>query len=370
MKATITVLPGDGIGPEVTGEAVRVLRAVAERWGHTFQTTEALIGGSAIDATGGALPEETTTLCRGVDAVLLGAVGGPKWDDPDASVRPEQGLLGIRKALGLYANLRPVRFYPELADASPLRRERLEGVDLLVVRELTGGAYFGEKRRERLEDGQERAIDTTVYTTSEVERVVRAAGELARGRRGRVTSVDKANVMETSRLWRSVTVRVMREEYPEVEVDHMLVDACAMHLLRRPTDFDVIVTENMFGDILTDEASILAGSMGLLPSASLGAEEAGRATRLGLYEPIHGSAPDIAGQGVANPLGAILSAAMLLRHSLRLEEEAVAVERAVAGLLREGFVTRDLATPGARGYTTSEVGTAVAERLSAPSPAH
>ncbi len=271
MHATITLVPGDGIGPEVVAEGVRALQAVATRFGHQFDTHAALLGGCAIDALGTALPEETLRLCRESDAVLLGAIGGPKWDDPNAKVRPEQGLLGLRKALGLFANLRPVTLHPRLIAVSPLRPERLQGVDMLVVRELTGGIYFGEKGRDRDANGQESAYDECVYTTGEIERIVRAAAGLARGRRNKLTSVDKANVMETSRLWRSVTTRLMREEFPDVQLEHLLVDACAMHLLRRPADFDVIVTENMFGDILTDEASMLAGSMGMLPSASLGA---------------------------------------------------------------------------------------------------
>src|SRR5215208_1225835 len=276
MHAVITTLPGDGIGPEVVAEGVRVLQAVAARWGHQFEIRSALLGGAAIDATGTALPEETLRLCQASDAVLLGAVGGPKWDNPEAKVRPEQGLLGIRKALGLFANLRPVKLHPRLIAASPLRPERLEGVDMLVVRELTGGIYFGEKGRDRDASGQESAYDECLYTTGEIERVVRVAATLARGRRGKLTSVDKANVLETSRLWRSVTTRVMREEFPDVQLDHILVDACAMYLISRPASFDVIVTENMFGDILTDEASMLAGSMGMLPSASLGATADGR----------------------------------------------------------------------------------------------
>lgn len=271
-----------------------MLQAVAARFGHTFTLREALIGGCAIDAAGEPLPAETVALCREADAVLLGAVGGPKWDDPQAKVRPEQGLLGIRKALGLFANLRPVQVHPRLIDASPLRPERLQGVDLIVVRELTGGIYFGEKRRERGPDG-EWASDLCIYTEEEIVRVVRVAAQLARRRRGKLTLVDKANVLETSRLWRSITTRLVREEFPDLQFETMLVDACAMHLIRRPADFDVIVTENMFGDILTDEAAMLAGSMGMLPSASLGSG------RMGLYEPIHGSAPDIAGQGKANP---------------------------------------------------------------------
>ena len=363
MNARIVALPGDGIGPEVAAEGVRVLSAVAERWGHRFDTPQALIGGAAIDAAGTPLPDETLRLCREADAVLLGAVGGPKWDNPDATVRPEQGLLAIRKGLGLFANLRPVAVHPALRDASPLRSERLEGVDLLVVRELTGGIYFGEKRREQRAGGGERATDVCTYDTDEIERVVRTAARLAQGRRGKLTSVDKANVLETSRLWRGVTTRVMADEFPDVQVEHILVDACAMHLLRRPADFDVIVTENMFGDILTDEASMLAGSMGLLPSASLGSPPEGSTTRMGLYEPIHGSAPDIAGQGIANPIGTILSVAMLLRHSLGLEQEAMAVESAVNRVLAEGILTRDLAAQTERAHGTSEVGAAVVERI-------
>jgi 3-isopropylmalate dehydrogenase len=377
MRATITLIPGDGIGPEVVAEGARALKAVAERFGHQFEMREALLGGCAIDALGTAFPDETLRLCRESDAVLLGAVGGPKWDDPNAKVRPEQGLLGLRKALGLFANLRPVALHPRLIAASPLRPERLQGVDMLVVRELTGGIYFGEKGRDRDASGQESAYDECVYTTGEIERVVRAAAAFARSRRGKLTSVDKSNVMETSRLWRTVTTRVMKEEFPDVQLEHLLVDACAMHLLRRPADFDVIVTENMFGDILTDEASMLAGSMGMLPSASLGAESKepsaeettsdtrhpAPGTRMGLYEPIHGTAPDIAGQGIANPLATILSAAMLLRHSLGLEEEARAVEAAVAAALDDGYVTSDVAAPGEQVRTTAEVGAAVAERI-------
>lgn len=362
MHAIITTLPGDGIGPEVIAEGVRALDAVAARFGHQFTIRSALLGGCAIDATGTALPEETLTLARESDAVLLGAVGGPKWDNPAAKVRPEQGLLGIRKALGLFANLRPVSIHPRLIAASPLRPERLEGVDLLVVRELTGGIYFGEKGRDTQANGEESAFDECVYTSSEIERIVRAAAQMARGRRNKLTSVDKANVLETSRLWRSVTTRVMRDEFPDIQLDHMLVDACAMHLIRRPADFDVIVTENMFGDILTDEASMLAGSMGMLPSASLGA--AGEGTRrIGLYEPIHGSAPDIAGKGIANPMATVLSVALLLRYSLGLEEEARAVEAAVNATADAGIVTGDIAAPGEQARSTTEVGQAIADRI-------
>ena len=317
MRALIAVLGGDGIGPEVVEQGVRVLQAVAARGGHRFELQEALVGGTAMDRTGKPLPPETLALCRSADAVLLGAVGGPKWD-AHAAVRPEQGLLALRKELGLYANLRPVGLHPRLIDSSPVKAEVLRDVDLVVVRELTGGLYFGEKRR----DG-DRASDLCVYSADEVRRVVRVAARLARQRRRRLTSVDKANVLETSRLWREVTTQVVRDEFPDVQLEHVLVDSCAMLLVQRPARFDVIVTENLFGDVLTDEASVLAGSIGLLPSASLGDD------RRGLYEPIHGSAPDIAGRGVANPYGTISSVALLLRHSLSLEAEARAVELAV-----------------------------------------
>jgi len=347
VRARIAVLAGDGIGPEVTRQAALVLEAVARRHGHSFELHEAQVGGAAIDATGNPLPEATLDLCRRSDAILFGAIGGPRWG-PEAKVRPEQGLLRLRKELGLFANLRPVTVNPRLAAASPLKPEVVAGVDLVVVRELTGGIYFGEKRRTA-----EEAFDVCSYSAAEVARVVRVAGKLARGRRKKVTSVDKANVLETSRLWRAVAERVLKEEFPEVKLEHQLVDSCAMQLVRRPADFDVVVTENMFGDILTDEASVIAGSIGLLPSASLG-----EGTR-GLYEPIHGSAPDIAGKGVADPYGAILSAAMLLRHSLGLEREARLVERSVARAIEEGVLTPDLSAPGARAASTAEAGSAV-----------
>jgi 3-isopropylmalate dehydrogenase len=364
----IALLPGDGIGPEVVAEGVRVIRAVAERWDHELELREGLIGGCALDARGTPLPPETIELCRNADAVLLGAVGGPRWDDPAAKLRPEQGLLGLRRELQVYANLRPVSVHPSLAAASPLRAERLEGVDLIFVRELTGGMYFGEKRREQIAGG-ERAVDECVYTTAEIERVTRIAAQLARKRRRKLTSVDKANVLETSRLWRQTVTRVLRDEFPDVALDHLLVDACAMQLLRDPRSFDVIVTENMFGDILTDEASMLAGSMGVLPSASLGDDEAGSgkgkagSVRRGLYEPIHGSAPDIAGRGIANPIGTILSVALMFRHSFGLEQEARAVEQAVATTIDQGCVTADIAARGARAYSTSDVGSAIAAAL-------
>jgi 3-isopropylmalate dehydrogenase len=347
VRARIAVLAGDGIGPEVTAQAARVLEAVARRHGHAFELCAAAVGGAAIDATGDPLPEKTLDLCRRSDAVLFGAIGGPRWG-PEASVRPEQGLLRLRKELGLFANLRPVTVNPRLAAASPLKPEVVAGVDLVVVRELTGGIYFGEKRRTADE-----AFDACTYSAAEVARVVRVAGRLARERRKKVTSVDKANVLETSRLWRAVAERVLKEEFPDVKLEHQLVDSCAMQLVRRPADFDVVVTENMFGDILTDEASVIAGSIGLLPSASLGEG------KRGLYEPIHGSAPDIAGKGVADPYGAILSAAMLLRHSLGLEREARLVESSVARAVEEGVLTPDLAAPGARAASTAEAGAAV-----------
>jgi len=330
MKARIVTLPGDGVGPEVTAAAVRVLRAIASHYEHAFEFPEHLIGGCAIDAGGDPLPAATLDACRGADAVLLGAVGGPRWSNPDAAARPEQGLLKLRAALGVYANLRPLQVHPALADRSPLKNARLHGVDLLFVRELTGGAYFGAKTR-----GADSASDEYTYHVGEIERVVRRAFALAHARRRQLTSVDKANVLETSRLWRS-TVQRIAPEYPHVRVEHQLVDSMAMLLLTQPSHYDVIVTENLFGDILSDEAAALAGSLGLLPSASLGDG------RVGLYEPIHGSAPDIAGRGVANPLGSILSAALLLRHSLHLEAEAVAVEAAVEHVLRHGPRSPDL----------------------------
>jgi 3-isopropylmalate dehydrogenase len=353
LHAMIAVIAGDGIGGEVTAEAVRALTAVADRFGHSFRFEPALLGGAAIDATGEALPPVTLALCQRADAVLLGAVGGPKWSDPNATVRPEQGLLQLRKALGLFANLRPVVPHAAVLDASPIKAELLRGVDIMVVRELTGGIYFGDKHRTATE-----AVDVCRYSVAEIERVVRLAANLARSRRRKLTSVDKANVLETSRLWRSVVERIVPSEFPDVSFEHMLVDAAAMHLLKRPRDFDVIVTENMFGDILTDEASMLAGSMGLLPSASLGAGERG-----GLFEPIHGSAPDIAGRGIANPYAAILSAAMLLRYSLKLQSEAHAVEAAVWRAVEGGVLPADLAAPGAKPVTTRAAGDAVVAAL-------
>ncbi len=354
MKASITVLGGDGIGPEVAAEGVRCLTAIAQRYGHEFELTAQPFGGAAIDQTGEPLPKATLDSCLASDAILLGAIGGPKWSAPNAKVRPETGLLGLRKALGTFANLRPVTIHPALRSVSTLRPEVLEGVDLMFVRELTGGIYFGEKTRSATQ-----ATDLCTYTVAEVERVTRVACRLAQGRRGKVTSIDKSNVLETSRLWREVCSRVVEREFPDIRLDHILVDAAAMHLIRRPHDFDVLLTENMFGDILTDEASMLAGSLGLLPSASLG--EGSR----GLYEPIHGSAPDIAGRGIANPYGTILSVALLLRHSLKLNEEAARIEQAVAKAIDAGVCTPDIALPGARAASTREVGDRVVSLLEA-----
>lgn len=354
MKAKIILLPGDGIGPEVVAEGRKVLEAVAARYGHTFTFEQHLIGGCAIDGQGTPLSDHTLAACRAADAVLLGAVGGPRWDDPTAPIRPEQGLLKLRKELGLFANLRPVTVFPQLVKTSPLRPERLAGVDILVVRELTGGIYFGEPRfREQVGDGI-RAVDTMVYTDGEIRRVVRLAFRLARERRRKVTSVDKANVLETSRLWRQVAGEVAAE-FPDVEFEHQLVDSAAMRLIQWPASLDVVVTSNMFGDILTDEASVLAGSLGMLPSASLGE------THLGVYEPIHGSAPDIAGRGIANPIGTILSAAMLLRNSLGLKSEAEVVEQAVAQALESGARTADLDRDAP--LSTEDMGAAIRAKM-------
>jgi 3-isopropylmalate dehydrogenase len=356
MQATITLLSGDGIGPEVVAEGRKALEAVAARFGHTFTFTEALAGGIAIDETGNPLPDESLAACRASDAVLLGAVGGPKWSDPRAAVRPEQGLLRLRKELGLFANLRPVKVVPVLASASTLRPDVLAGVDMVIVRELTGGLYFGQPQG-RCDDALGRAaVDTMRYSEVEVERLMRVAFDLARQRRRKVTSVDKANVLASSRLWREVAHEVARD-YPDVTCEDVLVDACAMYLIRRPADFDVIATENMFGDILSDEAAMLAGSMGMLPSASLGSGSPG------LYEPIHGSAPDIAGRGIANPLATILSTAMLLRSGLGLTTEAAAVEQAVEAVLAAGHRTADLAASGQPTVGTRAMGDLVVGAL-------
>jgi len=335
MKASIVLTPGDGIGPEVLSAGVRVLTAIGEKYGHQFKYQEHLIGGCSIDAHGVAITEETLEACKRADGVFLGAVGGPKWDDPLAPVRPEQGLLALRKALDVYANLRPVKVYPSLAGISPLRPEKLARVDFVVVRELTGGLYFGKPKGRFNEGDHIRAVDTMEYFDYEVERIAELAFQLAQKRRNKVSSVDKANVLETSRLWRQ-TVTEVHKRYPDVALEHVLVDTAAMRLVANPASFDVLVTENTFGDILTDEASVLSGSMGMLPSASLG--DGGP----GLYEPIHGSAPDIAGKGIANPFGTMLSGAMMLRHSFQLEREAVAIENAVESAIISGVMTADL----------------------------
>jgi 3-isopropylmalate dehydrogenase len=353
MKATIAVLSGDGIGPEVTSQAIIVLQKIAAKYGHDFVFNEAPMGGIAIDQSGDPCPDSTIHTCEAADAILLGAVGGPKWSDPTAPVRPEQGLLKVRKHFDLFANLRPVKAYPALAQHTPLRPELLEGVDLLFVRELTGGIYFGPRQEQG--DG-DTAFDTELYTVPEVERVAQVAFRAAQGRRKKLTSVDKANVMASMRLWRRTVVKV-HEDYPDVELDHVLVDACTMYLVTRPASFDVLVASNMFGDILSDETSVLAGSLGMLPSASLGS------ATFGLYEPIHGSAPDIAGQGKANPIGTILSAALLLRYSLGLEAEAKVVENAVDAALNAGARTADIVARGGSFITTTEMTQAIVSNL-------
>lgn len=355
LNANIILLPGDGIGPEIVAAAHQVLTSIADRFNHQFTFDSQLIGGIAIDELGDPLPQATIDACRSSNAILLGAVGGPKWDDPTAKTRPEAGLLKIRKELGLFANLRPIRMFDELADASPLRADIIAGTDILFFRELTGGIYFGESGRSG-SGGDESAYQSMVYSVAEVERIVRLAANAAKGRDNRLTSVDKANVLEPSRLWRQVAARVMSEEFPEVQYDVVLVDAMAMHLINRPADFDVVVTGNMFGDILTDEASMLPGSLGMLPSASLG--DGGP----GLYEPIHGSAPDIAGKNIANPLATILASAMLLRHSLDLNSEADAIEQAVAKTLADGLRTADIAR-GGTAIGCNQMGEAVVSRL-------
>jgi 3-isopropylmalate dehydrogenase len=352
----IAVLPGDGIGVEIVPEALKALQAVGEKFGHEFQFNEALIGGAAYDAVGNPLPASTLEVCRASDAVLLGAIGGPKWDNLPVHLRPEVGaLLPLRKELGLYANLRPCMLFPSLIHASTLKEEVITGVDLIVIRELTGGLYFGEKSREQTADGGQKATDILSYSTYEIERIVRFAYEVARKRRRKLCSVDKANVLESSRLWRE-TVTALAQDYPDVETSHMYVDNCSMQLIRDPRQFDVIVTENMFGDILTDEASMLTGSIGMLPSASIGGQ-------VGLYEPSHGSAPDIAGQQKANPLATILSAAMMLRYSFNLEEEACRIEQAVYQVMEEGYRTPDLMEVGKQLVNTSQMGDLIKQHI-------
>ncbi len=352
----IAVLPGDGIGPEIVAEAVKVLKAIGKRHNINFDMQEALVGGASIDKFGKPLTDDTLKLTKGSDAVLLGAVGGPKWERLDYSIRPERALLTLRKELGLFANLRPARIYPVLADASTLKREVVEGVDVMVVRELTGGLYFGTPRGvEKLPDGTERGVNTMVYTTAEIERIAKIAFDVARKRRKKVTSVDKANVLETTELWRKVVTKV-HKDYQDVELSHMYVDNCAMQLVRNPKQFDVIVTENTFGDILSDEAAMLTGSIGMLPSASLGG-------KVGMYEPIHGSAPDIAGQDKANPIATILSVAMMLRFSFNLTDAADDIERAVEKVLNEGFRTADINQHGMKLVGCKGMGEAIIKEV-------
>lgn len=356
MKAKIAVLAGDGVGREIVPEAVRVLKAVGEKFGHTFEFSNADIGGQAIDKVGVPLPQDTLTLAKQSDAVLLGAVGGPKWEGLDYSLRPERALLGIREALGLYANLRPAKLYPNLAEASTLKKEVVEGIDILVVRELTGGIYFGKpKGIEKLPNGEERGVNTEVYTSEEIRRIAIVAFEMARKRRKKVTSVDKANVLESSELWRRVMIGV-HKGYPDIELNHIYVDNAAMQLVRNPRQFDVMVCNNMFGDILSDEAAMLTGSIGMLPSASIGA-------KVGLFEPIHGSAPDIAGKNIANPIATIASAAMMLSYAFKLDKEAEAIERAIVKTLDLGYRTKDIQSPGARIVGTTEMGDAILRNL-------
>ncbi len=363
MKFNIALLPGDGVGPEVAAEGVKVLEAVRRRFGHELSFHDGDIGGIAIDKYGVALTPETLSMCRRCDAVLLGAVGGPKWDDPTAEVRPEDGLLGLRKGLKLFANLRPVKVLPPLIDSTTLKPEAIRGVDLMVVRELTGGIYFGRPKKQWRTARGRKAVDSMLYSEREIERIMRVGFEVARSRRKKLVSVDKANVLESSRLWRQIAVE-LSADYPDVELQHMLIDACAMRLIQRPADFDVLVTGNMFGDIITDEASMLAGSMGMLPSASLaGVPRAGGMT-FGMYEPIHGSAPRRAGQNIANPIATIKSAAMMLRYSLGVVEGADAVEEAVSHALEKGYRTYDIMQEGKTKVGTWEMGDIVAERVS------
>ena len=365
MNVRIAVLPGDGVGPEVITEAVKALEAVGRRSGHAFDMSSGRIGGNAIDDFGTPLPDETAAMCESTDAILFGAVGGPKWDDPRAKSHPEDGILALRKGMGLFANLRPVKVNPSLINSSPIKPQFLRGVDIMVVRELTGGLYFSRPKRRWQTSRGRRGVDTLRYTEREIERILRVGFELARSRRKRLTSVDKANVLESGRLWREIATELSRD-YPDVELEHVLADAAAMQLVRKPAYFDVIVAENTFGDILSDEASVLSGSLGMLPSASLaGLPKPGRCGRrsVSLYEPIHGTAPDIVGQGIANPIGAILSAAMLLRYSLGLEEEAIAVEQAVEDVLAEGYRTPDIAGDGGQEVGTSQMGDVIAGHL-------
>jgi len=362
MQFSLAVLPGDGIGPEVTTEAIKVLQAIGKRFGHNFSLRYGLIGGVAIDEEGTALSSDTLKMCKGCDAVLLGAVGGPKWDDPQAKVHPEDGLLAVRKGLGLFANIRPVKVFPMLIDSTNLKPGVIEGVDFIFVRELTGGLYFGRPKRQWRTSRGRRAVDTMTYSEQEIERIVRVGFELARGRRKKLISVDKANVLQSSRLWRQVATEIAKE-YPDVELEHMLVDACAMRLIQNPAYLDVLVTENTFGDILTDEASMLAGSMGMLPSASLAGVPQEGVNIFGMYEPIHGSAPRRAGLNMANPIATILSVAMMLRYSFGLIKEAQTIESAVDEVLQEGYRTYDIMDEGKIKVGTKEMGDLIAGKV-------
>jgi len=362
MPFELAVLPGDGVGPEVVTEAIKVLQAIGNRSGHSFNLRYGLIGGVAIDETGTALPDDTLKMCQGCDAVLLGAVGGPKWDDPKAKVRPEDGLLALRKGLGLFANLRPVKVLPGLVDSTNLKPKVIDGVDLIFVRELTGGLYFARPKRQWQTSRGRRATDTLTYSEQEIARIVRVGFELARTRRKKLVSVDKANVLQSSRLWRQVAIEVAAK-YPDVELEHMLVDACAMRLIQNPAYFDVLVTENMFGDILTDEASMLAGSMGMLASASLAGVPQEGVNTFGMYEPIHGSAPRRAGLNMANPIATILSVAMMLRYSLGLIKEAQSIETAINEVLNEGYRTYDIMDEGKTRVGTREMGDLIAGKV-------
>ena len=360
MEFNIAVLPGDGVGPEVITQSLKVLQTVGERFGHSFNSNEGLIGGTAIDMEGKALTHETLSMCKQSDAVLLGAVGGSKWDDPQAKVHPEDGLLALRKGLKLFANLRPVKVFPMLVDSASLKPEVIRGVDLMVVRELTGGLYFGEPKKQWRTAKGRQAVDTMAYSEVEIERILRVGFELARSRRKKLASVDKANVLQSSRLWRQIAIE-MSADYPDIELQHMLVDACAMRLIQRPSELDVVVTENTFGDILTDEASMLAGSMGMLPSASLAEIPSGKT--FGMYEPIHGSAPSRAGQDLANPIATILSVAMMLRYSFGLEAEAQTIEDAVLATLEQGYRTYDIMSEGMTRVGTVEMGDSIAQKV-------
>jgi 3-isopropylmalate dehydrogenase len=356
MSFHIAVLPGDGIGPDVTTEAVKVLRAIGKKFGHRFEFSDAPVGGASLDLTGVPLPEETIKLCRASDAILLGAVGGPRWEDNPPELKPEQALLGLRKVLGLFANLRPAKIYASLSNASSLKADVIDGVDILVVRELTGGLYFGKPRGIDTSNGERFGVNTMIYYESEIKRIAKVAFEAARTRKKKVCSVDKANVLETSQLWREV-VNDVSAEYPDIELTHMYVDNCAMQLIRNPRQFDVIVTENMFGDILSDAAAMLTGSIGMLPSASIGGE-------ISLYEPVHGSAPDIAGKNIANPIAAIASAAMMLKYSFNMNDEAMEIEHAIDRTLAKGLHTADISISGQTSVSTTQMGSEIIAELS------